>query len=320
MADSAVMTNNISPTLMGVPGEIFEAIIVQCIAVQKADGPYANTPDDTTVPQKFDFTIDANGLRCNSMESFELLFTNKKLLNEALPVVFRNCSVLIHAEVGHDAQRPGYIPFVLANIPDMVKVNAREVGVKFSNVANPLRCSMWPSKDIPREIAARKPLVNIVNTVMIEFVQRKTLHIIAGIKGAQVDDLKVLFKLLGVPDQNVSLEEIYQTDGFVYFPTRYRVDNSSTKTKQEHYEALARKVAAEIGQDWFQKAKSPTLVEDIYADSDEDMPIWATIGNSDPDKRWRGESVGWARRRVWKRGPVRTPPTPEMAKWLKERV
>ncbi|PVH79497.1 hypothetical protein DL98DRAFT_532978 [Cadophora sp. DSE1049] len=320
MADTAVMNETVKPTFMGVPGEIREAIIIQVIAIEQADGPNANTPDDTTRPLMFDFSVDANGFRCHSMKSFKLLFVNKQVYSEARRLVFRHSSVLLHAEVTHDAKRIGYIPFVLANIPDVVKANAREVGVKLSNVANPLRPSMWPSKDIPREIAARKLLVKVVDTVMNGFVQRKTLHIMAGIKAAQANDLKVLFKLLAVPDQTISLEEIYQTDGFIYFPNRYRVDNSSSKTKQARYEELAKKVAVEIGQDWFQTAVAPTLVENVYADADEDMPIWATIGNSDPDKTWRGESVGWARRRVWKRDPLPTLPSPEMAQWLQDRV
>lgn len=84
---------------------------------------------------------------------------------------------------------------------------------------------------------------------MNEFVQRKSLHIMAGIRGVRADDLKVLFRLMAVPDQTISLEEIYQTDGLVYLPNR-RGDSISSKKKKDRYEDMAKKAAGEIGQDW----------------------------------------------------------------------
>mgnify|MGYP003630112596 CR=1 FL=1 len=91
-----------------------------------------------------------------------------------------------------------------------------------------LRPSLCPNREVPREVAARKYLLKVVSTVMNGFVQRKKLHIMAGINGAQAADLKILFKLLSVPDQTISLEEIYQSE----------------------YQKLAKSVADEIGQYW----------------------------------------------------------------------
>ena len=113
-----------------------------------------------------------------------------------------------------------------------------------------LRPSLCPNREVPREVAARKYLLKVVSTVMNGFVQRKKLHIMAGINGAQAADLKILFKLLSVPDQTISLEEIYQLDGYVYFPLRLPFDNSSDETKQSEYQKLAKSVADEIGQYW----------------------------------------------------------------------
>jgi len=123
---------------MGVPQELRETIIIHAIAAEQADSPFANTPDNLQFPQQFDFSVDVNGLRCHSMKSFSLLFVNKQVYNEAQPLVFRYSSVLLYVEVTHSARSVGFIPFVLDNIPNIVKANVREVAVKFGNVAVPV--------------------------------------------------------------------------------------------------------------------------------------------------------------------------------------
>lgn len=124
------------PTLLGVPAEIREHIILQVAELEKVN---STTLSDLSSPQTFDFSVNAHGFRCHSMESFNLLFVNKQLHYESIPVIFKHCSVVLYAEVTHSASAFGFVPFMLPNIPQAVKTYAWTVGVKILNIATEVR-------------------------------------------------------------------------------------------------------------------------------------------------------------------------------------
>ncbi|KAH6721784.1 hypothetical protein BKA61DRAFT_729262 [Leptodontidium sp. MPI-SDFR-AT-0119] len=320
MAVTTAVAIKATPTFLGVPGEIREKIILEVVRLEKGDR--ATAVDDATAPQKYDFSVNAFGVRCHSMESFNLMFVNKQIHFESIAVLYKHSSVVLYAEVTHDARAFGFIPKMLNNIPPAMKVGVQKVGVKFLNVALVHVSSLSPNQNIPQEKAGRRNLTAVVNTVINDFVQRKTLHISAGINGVKLDDLKALFELLAIKDNLIILEEIWQVDGVTYRPAWYHLGNfrrADNTGKRILYEDLALKAAAAIGQEWFQKAKAPTLVENTLAMVNTATNMYLNPVNTTPPTFWCGSHLRFARRRVWKREYTATP-TPEMTEYLKERV
>ncbi|KAH7357198.1 hypothetical protein BKA65DRAFT_548587 [Rhexocercosporidium sp. MPI-PUGE-AT-0058] len=320
MAASPAVAVPATATFLGVPGEIREHILLQLVKGERAG--YAMAIDDTSAPQKYDFSVNANGFWCHSMKSFGVLFVSKQVHLESLAVLYKNSSVVLYAEITHDARAFGFIPNVLNNIPLAMKASVQTVGVKFLNIATAHVASLSSNQNIPRERAGRRNLVAVVDTIINEFPQRKSLHISAGVNGAKLDDLKALFELFTVKDKLITLDELWQLDGVTYRPAWYNLNNfrNDNVGKKMLYEKLAKQAAAEIGQEWFQKAKAPILSEEKRTWSG---PFASSILYPYPTfpsvTTWRGSSVCFARRRVWKREST-TAPTVEMAAYLKERV
>ncbi|KAG4430506.1 hypothetical protein IFR05_014011 [Cadophora sp. M221] len=308
-----------TPTFLGVPTEIRQNIILDVVRLENGD--LAAAVDDTTAPQKYDFSVNAFGFRCISMESFSLMFVNKQVYSESIAVVYKHSSVVLYAEVTHNAGALGFIPRMLNNIPPIIKAHTETVGVKFSNVALAHISSLSPNRNIPQERAARKNLTAVVNTILNEFPRRKALYISAGVSGAKFEDLKALFELFAVEDKLISMEEIWQIDGVFYRPAWFNLGNFRTDNtgKRVLYQDLALQAAASIGQDWFQKAKAPTLVENKLETIDTATSMQLNRVANNPASFWRGSPVCFARRRVWNRGSTTTP-TPEMVEYMRERV
>ncbi|EKD19415.1 uncharacterized protein L3040_006800 [Drepanopeziza brunnea f. sp. 'multigermtubi'] len=295
-----------TPDFMGIPVELREKIIGYIIENARVPPkePHEWSIGDGTELLKWDFSVNALGSRCHSMESFPIIFVNKQVHLESLAVLYRLSTVVLYAEVTNDTSAFGYIPSMLGHISPSLTANVRALTVRLYNVAPPSKPGFDNKRSCDRvrlrdaeESSAKAHLQELVDFINKEFTQRSSLVIIAGIRGALPPELKILFGLLAVPDEVVvTLVELWQTNDINHYYGVGTYNHWTGDAKRHGYNRYAQSAAKSAGQQWLNDTRFPDLVQDGTMLKKPMM--------SDAQKamfNWSGIAVEWARHRCWKR-------------------
>ncbi|KAL2073022.1 hypothetical protein VTL71DRAFT_10346, partial [Oculimacula yallundae] len=261
MADTTDSVVRAPPIFSNIPAEVREHIILQLVKMKRTDDPAITildttlhtTLDTNLVPYTYDISITASSFRCHTIDNFSLLFINKKLYQECIPVIFKNCSVVLLAGVTQAADSPGFIPYVLQHFMAAIKAHAPVVGLKLFGLIAP--SCFWHSKPEPavrvtRENESRKHLSTLIDTVMNEFPNRRALRICINIVRPIVDDLKNLYKLFSVKDSIISLEKVVTLGISKTWIGLVRNLLADIEKDKRNHESLAMKAAVAVGQEW----------------------------------------------------------------------